>query len=117
MAQKNFAYAAVQPNSCCQALFKSDELKVNRALLERTAKTHMHERGIEPRSPAWQAKILPLNHSCSVEIVKQLKAGDGEEQRPLQVGQQIMQLDTNRASNSRVSFDCGDLLPEIKVSH
>ena len=97
MAPRHFDYAAVQPNSCCQALFKSDELNVNRALLERTAKSHMHERGIEPRSPAWQARILPLNHSCSVQIVKQLKVGDGEEQRTLQVGQQIMQLDTNQA--------------------
>ena len=24
----------------------------------------MHWRGIEPRSPAWQARILPLNHQC-----------------------------------------------------
>ena len=24
----------------------------------------MHERGIEPRSPAWQARILPLNQQC-----------------------------------------------------
>ena len=26
----------------------------------------MHWRGIEPRSPAWQARILPLNHQCDV---------------------------------------------------
>ena len=97
MAPKHFGYAAVQLNSCCQALFKSDELNVNRALLERTAKSHMHERGIEPQSAACQARILPLNHSCSVQIVKQLKVGDGEEQRTLQVRQQILQLDTNQA--------------------
>ena len=24
----------------------------------------MHCRGIEPRSPAWQARILPLNQQC-----------------------------------------------------
>ena len=24
----------------------------------------MHWRGIEPRSPAWQARILPLNQQC-----------------------------------------------------
>ena len=30
----------------------------------------MHERAIEPRSPTWQARILPLNHSCGVQIVK-----------------------------------------------
>ena len=117
MALRHFGYAAVQPNSCCQALFKSDELNVNHALLERTAKSHMHERRIEPRSPAWQARILPLNHSCSMQIVKQLKAGDGKEQRTLQVGQQIKLLDTNQAGNSCVSFHCGELLPEIKVSH
>ena len=70
---------------------------MNLALLERTAKSHMHEQGIEPRSPAWQAKILPLNNSCSAQILKQLKLGDGEEQRTLQVGQQIMQLDMNQA--------------------
>ena len=26
----------------------------------------LHWRGIEPRSPAWQARILPLNHQCYV---------------------------------------------------
>ena len=97
MALTQFGYAAVQPNSCCKALFKLDELNVNRALLESTAKSHMHEWGIKPRSPACQAIILPLDHSCSIQIVKQLKVGDGEEQRPLQVGQEIMQLDTNQA--------------------
>ena len=97
MAPRHFGYAAVQPNSCCKALFKSDELNVNRALLERTAKSHMHEWGIEHRSPIWQARILPLNHSRSVKIVKRLKVGDEEEQRTLQVGQQIIQLDTNQA--------------------
>ena len=73
------------------------ELNVDRALLERTAKSHMHEQGIEPLSNVWQARILPLNHSCSVQIVKQLKVGDGEEQSTLQVRQQIMQLNTNQA--------------------
>ena len=97
MALIHFRYAAVQPNSCCKTLFKLDELNVNRALLESTAKSHMHEWGIKPRSPACQAIILPLDHSCSIQIVKQLKVGDGEEQRPLQVGQEIMQLDTNQA--------------------
>ena len=27
-------------------------------------KKNLHWRGIEPRSPAWQARILPLNHQC-----------------------------------------------------
>lgn len=27
-------------------------------------KMGLHWRGIEPRSPAWQASILPLNHQC-----------------------------------------------------
>ena len=27
---------------------------------------NVHRRGIEPRSPAWQARILPLNHRCGV---------------------------------------------------
>ena len=27
----------------------------------------LHWRGIEPRSPAWQARILPLNHQCLAE--------------------------------------------------
>ena len=114
---EHFGYGAVQRNSCCLALLKSDELNLNCALLILTAKSHMHERGIEPWSPAWQAGILPLNHTCSVQIVKRLKVGDGEEQRTLQVGLQIMQLNTNQAWNSRVSFHCGELLPKIKVSH
>ena len=27
----------------------------------------MHWPGIEPGPPAWQARILPLNHQCSVD--------------------------------------------------
>ena len=27
----------------------------------------LHWRGIEPRSPAWQARILPLNQQCSTD--------------------------------------------------
>ena len=27
-------------------------------------KIHMHWPGIEPGSPAWEARILPLNHQC-----------------------------------------------------
>ena len=57
----------------------------------------MHEWRIEPWSPAWQARIVPLNHSCSVQIVKRLKVGDGVEERTLQVRQEIMQLNTNQA--------------------
>ena len=30
------------------------------------APENVHRRGIEPRSPAWQARILPLNHRCGV---------------------------------------------------
>ena len=41
MAPRHFGNAAVQPNSCCQALFKSDELYVNCALLILTAKSHL----------------------------------------------------------------------------
>ena len=89
MAPGHFGYVAVQRNSCCQVLFKSDEVNVNCALLTLTAKSHMHERGIEPLSPVSQARILPLNNSCSVQNVKRLKVGAGEEQRSLQVGQQI----------------------------
>ena len=28
----------------------------------------MHWRGIEPRSLAWQARILPLNHQCATKL-------------------------------------------------
>ena len=41
----------IQPNSHCQILFKSEELKVNCDLLIHPAKSHIHERGIEPQSP------------------------------------------------------------------
>ena len=27
----------------------------------------MHRLGIKPRSPAWQTRILPLNHQCHSE--------------------------------------------------
>ena len=33
----------------------------------------LHCRGIEPRSPAWQARILPLNQQCSTEISTQIR--------------------------------------------
>ena len=33
----------------------------------------VHWRGIEPRSPAWQARILPLNHQCLGGKVDKLK--------------------------------------------
>ena len=36
----------------------------------------MHCRGIEPRSPAWQARILPLNQQC-------LRSGGNEEDQLL----------------------------------
>ena len=97
-------HSLIQPNSHCQTLYKSEELKVNCDLLIHPAKSYMHERGIEPRSPKWQARILPLNHSCSMQIVKWLKVGDWGEHKTLPVGQQIMQLDTNQAWNSSVSF-------------
>ena len=83
MAPRRFGYAAVRHNSFCQVLFKSDEENLNSALLTLTAKSHMHEQGIEPQSLVWQARILPLNHSCSAQIVKRLKFGDGEEQMSL----------------------------------
>ena len=33
-------------------------------ILHSCKKQRLHWRGIEPRSPAWQARILPLNHQC-----------------------------------------------------
>ena len=42
----------------------------------------LHCRGIEPRSPAWQARILPLNQQCS-----------GDSIRPVQVNTSIFQED------------------------
>ena len=94
----------IQRNFRCQILFRSGELKVNCDLLIHPAKSRMHESGMEPRSPKWQARILPLNDSCSVQIVKRLKVGDWGDQRTPQVGQQIIQPDTNQAWNSSVSF-------------
>ena len=41
-------------------------------LTARTGKS-VHWRGIEPRSPAWQARILPLNHQCLGGKVDKLK--------------------------------------------
>ena len=32
---------------------------------ERKRKDFLHWPGIEPGPPAWQARILPLNHQCS----------------------------------------------------
>ena len=37
---------------------QTDMKKVN------AKRKRLHRRGIEPRSPAWQARILPLNHQC-----------------------------------------------------
>ena len=34
-------------------------------------KKYLHWRGIEPRSPAWQARILPLNHNAWTTITYQ----------------------------------------------
>ena len=33
----------------------------------------MHWPGIEPGPPAWQARILPLNHQCLVEYLPMIK--------------------------------------------
>ena len=33
----------------------------------------MHWPGIEPGPPAWQARILPLNHQCHVEYLPMIK--------------------------------------------
>ena len=33
----------------------------------------MHWPGIEPGPPAWQARILPLNHHCFVEYLVMIK--------------------------------------------
>ena len=33
----------------------------------------MHWPGIEPGPPAWQARILPLNHQCLVEYLLLIK--------------------------------------------
>ena len=35
---------------------------LNCTLLKHPAKINMHEQGIKPQSPTWQARILPLNH-------------------------------------------------------
>ena len=32
----------------------------------------MHWPGIEPGPPAWQARILPLNHQCLIDITMKL---------------------------------------------
>ena len=43
---------------------------------------NLHWRGIEPRPPAWQARILPLNHQCLINyqiiIVELLLRGDSQ---------------------------------------
>ena len=33
-------------------------------MLEEKKKSYLHWPGIEPGPPAWQARILPLNHQC-----------------------------------------------------
>ena len=40
------------------------------ALFTYLLKKIMHCRGIEPRSPAWQARILPLNQQCSGDTIR-----------------------------------------------
>ena len=41
----------------------------------------LHWRGIEPRSPAWQARILPLNHQCDVHSLHSF-GSDSRSQSP-----------------------------------
>ena len=60
---------------------------LNCTLLKHPAKINMHERGIKPQSPTWQARIPPLNHSCSVQMAKSVKVGDQEKPRALKVRQ------------------------------
>ena len=52
------------------------------ALFTYLLKKILHCRGIEPRSPAWQARILPLNQQCSGDTI-----------RPVQVNISIFQED------------------------
>ena len=48
------------PMLATSAIFPAQSHKI----LHSCQKEKLHWGGIAPRSPAWQARILPLNHQC-----------------------------------------------------
>ena len=47
----------------------TDRGKENHARGRKKKKKKLHWPGIEPGPPAWQARILPLNHQCYAEVL------------------------------------------------
>ena len=48
-------------------VFKMEMAMLMETKMQYSHKTGLHWPGIEPGPPAWQARILPLNHQCVFE--------------------------------------------------
>ena len=67
MLLKNFENKA--PSNITHYMVDTIDCPISNGLIEVALHCikNLHWPGIEPGPPAWQARILPLNHQCSVD--------------------------------------------------
>ena len=80
---------------------------------------NLHWPGIEPGSLAWEARILPLNHQCLLQLKSQFKEREAGAQEAKKQQQQKQLPKVNSQSNTKtfcIDFRSTDPLSTIYIS-